>query len=62
MVQRRLLGDFLALEYGYGGDRHAAELLGLHRKTAGNDHRELTTGKLELTRVRNPGGGRKSSP
>ena len=60
MVQRRPFGGFLALQCGCGGDRHAGALRGLHRKAVSNDRRELTAGKLELIRVRKPGGGRKS--
>ena len=58
--QRRLFGGFLALQYGYGGDRHAAALLGLHRKTVSEGRRELATGESELSLVRKLGGGRKS--
>ena len=56
--QRRLFAGLLSLFWGHGGDRRAADMLGLNRKTVRTGRRELSTGKVEITRTRRPGGGR----
>ena len=60
--QRRLFAGLISLWGGYGGDQHAASVLGLHRKTVRKGRLELTSGELEVNRIRKPGGGRKPSP
>lgn len=57
--QRRLFAGLASLLCGRGGDRRAAALLGLHRKTVAKGRRQLTTGEVEADRVRKRGGGRK---
>ncbi len=56
--QRRLFGGLTSLLCGYGGDRRAASLFGLHRKTVRKGRLELASGKVEAHRIRKPGGGR----
>ena len=57
--QRRLFAGLASLLCGRGGDRRAAALLGLHRKTVAKGRRQLTTGDVEADRVRKRDGGRK---
>lgn len=56
--QRRLFAGLTSLLWGYGGDRRAADLLGLTRKTVRKGRRELATGEVDSHRIRRPGGGR----
>ena len=58
--QRRLFAGLASLLCGYGGDRRAAALLGLHRKTVSKGRRELMQGEVDPQRVRKPGAGRRS--
>ena len=57
--QRRLFAGLISLWCGYGGDKRIASLIGLHRKTVRKGRLELTTGEVEVDRIRKPGGGRK---
>ena len=59
--QRRLYAGLEALKTGRGGDVRIAELLGLDVGTVARGRRELTTGEVEIGRVRAVGGGRKST-
>lgn len=58
--QRRLYAGLEAVRLGYGGDRRAAELLGLDVHTVAKGRRELLGGQIDRDRVRRRGGGRKS--
>ena len=58
--ERRLYAGVEAIKYGYGGDRFAASLLGMHPKTVARARKELLSGTVEKARVRRPGGGRKT--
>ncbi len=57
---RRLFAGLLSLCLGQGGDQRVAALLGLNRKTIRRGRRELSLGKVDLHRIRKPGGGRPS--
>jgi len=57
--QRRLFAGLESLRVGRGGDRRAAELVGVDVHTVARGRRELLSGDVMATRVRRPGGGRK---
>lgn len=57
--QRRLFAGLESLRVGRGGDRRAAELVGVDVHTVARGRRELLSGDVMVTRVRRPGGGRK---
>ena len=57
--QRRLAAGWLAQLAGRGGDRRVAQLTGLNIKTVRKGRHELAAGRIDRTRVRQPGGGRK---
>ncbi len=59
--QRRLYAGLEAHKMGHGGDRQIAELLGLDVHTVARGRRELFGGQVEEERVRQAGGGRKST-
>jgi hypothetical protein len=59
--QRRLYAGLEAHKVGYGGDRKIAEFLGLDVHTVARGRRELMGGQVERQRVRQAGGGRKST-
>ena len=57
--QRRLYAGLEAAKIGYGGDRKAADLLGLDTHTVAKGRVELFGGSVERGRVRKAGGGNK---
>lgn len=58
--QRRLYAGLEALKVGSGGDQQIAELLGMHPQTVAKGRHELLERDVDASRVRRPGGGRKS--
>ncbi|MCL1595579.1 MAG: hypothetical protein M3132_14625 [Actinomycetia bacterium] len=57
--QRRLFAGLEAAKMGYGGDRKAADLLGLDSHTVATGRQELIGGRVDRGRVRRAGGGDK---
>jgi len=56
--QRRLYAGLESLEWGHGGDRRLAQLLGLDVATVARGRTELLSGQVLHQRVRRVGGGR----
>ncbi len=57
---RRLYAGLESLRRGRGGDRRVARLLRLDPSTVRRGRLELLSGEVDASRVRKPGGGRKS--
>ena len=57
--QRRLYAGYESLKIGHGGDKRIAQLLDLDQKTVARGRQELLSGKVNVDRIRKPGGGRK---
>ena len=58
--QRRLYAGLESLKLGRGGDRTLAALTGLDVHTVGRGRRELMQQNVQVDRIRQAGGGRKS--
>jgi len=56
--QRRLYAGLESLEWGHGGDRRMAQLLGLDVGTVARGRQQLLSGQVLRERVRRAGGGR----
>jgi hypothetical protein len=57
--QRRLYAGYESLKIGHGGDKRISQLLDLDQKTVARGRQELLSGKVNVDRIRKPGGGRK---
>jgi hypothetical protein len=59
--QRRLFAGLQSVQLGHGGDKSVAVLLGLDVHTVAKGRREVLSGQSFGDRLRNKGGGRKST-
>ena len=57
---RRLYAGLESLKWGHGGDHRISSLLGIDEKTVARGRRELLEDYMDHSRIRKPGGGRKT--